>query len=200
MIDPETGLYIADTSAGEPICSAVTDENGRFSFVTDTRKIISFQERAQDDSDPQFYYVLKETGQPAGYRSKGDISLYYSIYNNETKAGVLLSYNYWQTARIRRAILDVTMTSELYAYSTDADGSPVAGDRIAPSDTATEAEIQEYLDNGIIFAVPIKRMDMSKSLYDDSNFNALYGTTNTGWTLMTESIANKAAVLEAAQK
>lgn len=200
LIDPETGLYIADISAGEPICSAVTDENGRLSFVTDTRKIISFQERAQDGSDPQFYYVLKETGRPAGYRSKGDISLYYSIYNKNTKEGVLLSYNYWQTGAYTQALLDVTMTSELYAYSTDADGSPVAGERIAPSDTATEDEIQEYLDNGIIFAVPIKRMNMSGSLYDDANFNALYGTTNTGWTLMTESIANKTTVLEAAQK
>ena len=54
LIDPETGLYIADISAGEPICSAVTDENGRLTFVTDKRKIISFQERAQEGSAPQF--------------------------------------------------------------------------------------------------------------------------------------------------
>ena len=33
----------------------------------------------------------------------------------------------------------------------------------------------------------------------DSNFHALYGTTNTGWTLMTEDISDKASVLEAAK-
>lgn len=198
LIDEETGLYIADTSAGTPICTATTDENGHLNFITQNRKIISFQERAQNDP-PQLYYVLKETGRPAGYRSKGDISLYYSIYNDETREGVLLSYNYWQTGAYTQAMLDVTMTDELYEYSLDSEGNPVARDRIEPNNSATEEEIQEYLDNGIVFAVPIKRMDMTGSLYDDSNFHALYGTTNTGWTLMTSDISDKSSVLEAAK-
>ena len=75
----------------------------------------------------------------------------------------------------------------------------MARDRIEPNNSATEEEIQEYLDNGIVFAVPIKRMDMTGSLYDDSNFHALYGTTNTGWTLMTSDISDKSSVLEAAK-
>ena len=198
LIDPDTGLYIADESADAPICTATTDENGHLNFITDTRKIISFQERAQA-SDPQFYYVLKETGRPAGYRLKGDISLYYSIYNNTTKEGVLLSHNYWQTGAYSQAKLDVTMTDKLYEYTLDQNGSPIAGARIAPNETAGEEDIQEYLDSGIIFAVPIKRMDMEDSLYEESNFCALYGTANTGWTLMPENIGNKATVLEAAK-
>ena len=100
---------------------------------------------------------------------------------------------------IPRAMLDVTMTDELYEYSLDSEGNPVARDRIEPNNSATEEEIQEYLDNGIVFAVPIKRMDMTGSLYDDSNFHALYGTTNTGWTLMTSDISDKSSVLEAAK-
>ena len=198
VTDPDTGLYVADESAGTPICRATTDENGHLNFITDTRKIISFQERAQA-SDPQFYYVLKESGRPVGYRSKGDISLYYSIYNNHTKEGVLLSYNYWQTGAYTQAKLDVTMTNKLYQYDLDSNGYPTAGPRIAPNHTAEEDDIREYLDNGILFAVPIKRMDMGESLYEDTNFHALYGTSNTGWTVMTENISDKASVLEAAQ-
>ena len=56
------------------------------------------------------------------------------------------------------------MTDELYEYSLDSEGNPVARDRIEPNNSATEEEIQEYLDNGIVFAVPIKRMDMTGSL------------------------------------
>lgn len=200
LIDSETGLYIADDSDPENlICTAVTDQNGQLNFVTDTKKIISFQERAQSSSDPQFYYVLKEIGRPAGYRSNGDISLYYSIYNNQSKEGVLLSYNYWQTGAYAQAVLDVTMTDRLYEYGLTLDGSPIAGSRIAPSETADEDEIQDYLDNGILFAVPVKRMDMDGSIYDESNLHALYGTTNTGWTVMAKSIEDKASVLEAAK-
>ena len=156
LIDPDTGLYIADESAKTPICKATTDENGHLNFITDTRKIISFQERAQSTTNPQFYYVLKETKHPAGYRSKGDISLYYSIYNKTTNEGVLLSYNYWQTGAYTQAKLDVTMTDKLYEYTFDGSGIPIAGERIAPPAGAEEDEIREYLDNGIIFAVPIK--------------------------------------------
>ena len=43
LIDEETGLYIADTSAGTPICTATTDENGHLNFITQNRKIISFR-------------------------------------------------------------------------------------------------------------------------------------------------------------
>ena len=194
VIDEETGLYIADKSAGTPICTATTDENGHLSFITENRKIISFQERAQDDP-PQLYYVLEETMRPTGYRSKGDISLYYSIYNRETREGVLLSYNYWQTGAYTQAKLDVTMTNKLYKYTVQ-NGEPVAGDSLVPPGE----DAAEYLDNGIIFAVPIKRMDMEASLYEESNFHALYGTTNTGWTLMTKDIRDKTSVLEAAQE
>ncbi len=189
----EDGLYVADKSDGTPICTATTDENGHLSFVTDKQKIISFQERAQNGD---FYYVLEETQQPVGYRSKGDISLYYSIYNESSNEGVLLSYNYWQTGAYAQAKLDVTMTQKLYKYELDADGRPVAQTPLVPRD---ENET-EYLDDGIIFAVPIKRMDPEGSLYDESNQHALYGTANTGWTLMSEPISDKASVLKAARE
>ena len=98
---------------------------------------------------------------PTGYRSKGDISLYYSIYNESTTDGVLLSHNYWQTGAYTQAMLDVTLTQELFEYTLQ-DGNPVAGKPIVPEGV----DETEYLDNGIIFAVPIKRMDMEGSLYD----------------------------------
>ena len=110
VIDTDTGLYIADESKGQPICRAVTDENGHLNFITENRKIISFQEFAQSESNPQLYYVLKEVTRPTSYRSKGDISLYYSIYNKDTKEGVLLSHNYWETGAYAQAKLDVIMT------------------------------------------------------------------------------------------
>lgn len=189
----EDGLYVADKSSGAPICTATTDASGQLNFITENRKIISFQERAQR-ADPQLYYVLEETGLPPGYRSKGNISLYYSIYNQQTKEGVLLSYNYWETGAYTQAKLDVTMTEELYEYTVQG-GQAVAGAQIG----AGQADIAEYLDNGVIFAVPIKRIDMNGSLYDESNFYALYGTMNSGWTMMHNPISDKASVLEAAK-
>ena len=189
----EDGLYIADKSSGTPICIATTDESGHLNFITENRKIISFQERAQS-ANPQLYYVLEETGLPPGYRSKGNVSLYYSIYNKESREGVLLSYNYWQTGAYTQAKLDVTMTENLYEYTVQ-DNKAVAGDSIVPEGQ----DATDYLDNGIIFAVPIKRIDMSGSLYDESNFCALYGTINTGWTMMHDPISSKSSVLEAAK-
>ena len=189
----EDGLYIADKSGGNPICTATTDASGHLNFITENRKIISFQERAQS-SDPELYYVLEETGLPPGYRSKGNVSLYYSIYNQKTREGVLLSYNYWETGAYTQAKLDVTMTGELYAYTVQ-NGQAVAGAQIGGG----QADITDYLDNGIIFAVPIKRIDINDSLYDEENFCALYGTTNTGWTMMHNPISDKASVLEAAK-
>lgn len=190
----ENGLYIADKkkNGGVAICTATTDENGHLNFVTDKQKIISFQERAQDG---EFYYVLEEVSCPAGYRSKGDISLYYSLYGKNSSEGVLLSYNYWQTGAYTQAKLDVTMTETLYKYELE-NGTPVAKTPLVPPGE----DENEYLDNGIIFAVPIKRMDMDGSLYDESNYRAIYGTTNTGWTMMHESIENKKTVLEAAKE
>lgn len=189
----EDGLYVADKTGGTPICTATTDESGHLNFITENRKIISFQERAQSDN-PQLYYVLKETGLPPGYRSKGNVSLYYSIYNEETREGVLLSYNYWMTGAYTQAKLDITMTEDLYEYTVQ-DGRAVVGDQIG----AGQEDISEYMDNGIIFAVPIKRIDMEGSLYDESNFYALYGTINTGWTMMHDPISDKTSVLEAAK-
>ena len=195
----EDGLYITDKNknGGEPICTAITDESGHLNFVTDKQKIISFQERAQNDEE--FYYVLEETGRPTGYRSKGNISLYYSIYNENSTDGVLLAHNYWQTGAYTQAKLDVTMTKELYEYEVTGD-KPVANTRIAPNQEASESEIEDYLDDGIIFAVPIKRIDKEGSLYEESNYHALYGTTNTGWTMMSTSIEDRNSVLEAAKE
>lgn len=187
----DDGLYAAD-EAKSPICSGTTDENGTLSFVTDKRKIISFQELANEG---QKYFVLKETKVPTGYRSKGDISLYYSVYNDNGD-GVLLSHNYWKTGTYTQAKLDVTMTNELYEYELGNDGTPVARTQIVPDGGENP---DEYLDNGIIFAVPIMRDDVEGSLYEESNYHALYGTTNTGWTMMTETIEDKASVLEAAK-
>lgn len=194
LTDEKTGLYLADKSQA-PICKATTDENGHLNFITENRKIISFQERAQDKNNPQFYYVLEETGRPCGYRSKGDISLYYSVYKEESNEGVLLSHDYWQTGAYTQAMLDVTMTSELYEYEIGNDGKATVGEQIGSG----EEDIDEYLDNGIIFAIPIKRMDMDGSMYDETNFHAVYGTMTSGWTMMTEDITDKKSVLEAAK-
>ncbi len=189
----DDGLYIADKSDGEPICEATTDRNGHLNFITDKRKIISFQERAE--SYDEFYYVLEEVEIPIGYRSNGDISLYYSMYGSNNSEGVLLSYNYWETGAYAQATLDVTMTENLYEYTLDNNGLPVAGEPIVPEGM----DETEYLDNGIIFAVPVKRIDMTKSIYDESNLYALYGTMNTGWTIMHNPITDKESVLEAAK-
>lgn len=190
------GLYIADKSDGEPICEATTDRNGHLNFITDKRKIISFQERAE--SYDEFYYVLEEVEIPIGYRSNGDISLYYSMYGFNNSEGVLLSYNYWETGAYAQATLSVTMTEDLYEYTVNTDGLPKAGNLIAPPE-GSDINVDEYLDNGIIFAVPVKRIDMTKSIYDESNLYALYGTMNTGWTIMHNPITDKESVLEAAK-
>ncbi len=189
----EDGLYVADESSGTPICTATTDESGKLNFIAENQKIISFQERAQSDN-PQLYYVLKETEVPPGYRSKGNISLYYSIYNKDSMEGVLLSHKYWQTGAYTQAKLDVTMTEDLYQYTVQ-DGQAVAGEPLVPEGQ----DAMEYLDNGIIFAVPIKRIDMERPLYEEDNFCALYGTANTGWTMMHDTISDKESVLEAAR-
>ena len=116
----------------------------------------------------------------------------HSQYGDSSGDGVLLSYNYWKTGAYTQAKLSVTMTDELYEYVyTDGSAGPEAGDQIG----AGESDTAGYLDNGIIFAVPVKRIDTNGSLYDESNFHAVYGTIHSGWTMMSDSIENKESVL-----
>ena len=179
----ENGSYIADKSS-EPIAQGVTDDNGHLNFISETRKIITFQELAEDGKS---YFVLEEVKTPPGYRSNGDISLYYRKQNDSGYIGVIQSYNYWKTGAYAQAKLTTTLTGDLYEYKDGENGGPpVVGDKI------------DNPDNGIIFAVAVM-CDDGESIYNQKELHALYGTPNAGWTILNDDITNMNSVLDAAR-
>lgn len=180
----ENGSYIADKGSDDPIAQGVTDENGHLNFISETRKIITFQELAEDG---KLYFVLEEVKTPPGYRSNGNVSLYYRKQNDSSNIGVIQSYNYWKTGAYAQAKLTVTLTSNLYKYKDGENGGPpVVGEKIANP------------DNGIIFAVAVM-CDEGGSIYDQKDLHALYGTPNAGWTILNDDITDMNSVLDAAR-
>lgn len=180
----ENGSYIADKGSDDPIAQGVTDENGHLNFISEKRKIITFQELAEDG---KLYFVLKEVKTPPGYRSNGNVSLYYRKQNNSSNIGVIQSYNYWKTGAYAQAKLTTTLTGDLYAYKDGENGGPpVVGKKI------------DNPDNGIIFAVAVM-CDEGGSIYDQKDLHALYGTPNAGWTILNDDITDMNSVLNAAR-
>ena len=104
-------LYEADENykKGESICSGVTDSNGELAFLDKEGMPVSL---ANLYSRGIRYMILEETDPPSGYRTAGNMSLYFYTPNGGQDV-VLLSGNKWETGSYASSKVTVQTGSEI---------------------------------------------------------------------------------------
>ncbi len=148
-------LYKADENygKGESICSGVTDSNGELTFLDDEGMPVSL---ADLYSRGIRYMILEETDPPSGYRTAGNMRLYFYTPNGGQDV-VLLSDNKWETGSYASSKVTVQTGSE-----------------ITLSGESTTIDLDE--DKGTLFAVVLQSFErvFSVNLYVPNIQNNLY--------------------------
>ena len=158
-----------------PLASGATADGGFLTLETvdaDGSKVpLSFDELAQQGI---IYYLLKETGVPEGYRSTGDMQLCYEEHDG---SGIVLSSNYWETGAYAGAKFTASAPETLKVAK--------EGTYEPSGETLTDEQIQD----GMLFAVILKR--------EDNQWVPMSGDNINGWHAADD--ASYASVVEAAK-
>lgn len=153
--------------------TGTTDENGYLALKDKTGAPISFQQLAEEHNTN--YFVLKETEVPAGYRQPAEVRL-------RLENGVIFSEDFWSTGTYAQAKVTTTASSEVN----------YEGGTLNLADLGTE------LEDTVMFAVILKRVDMSAEIANEKNWAPVYGDALNGWHVMEDSSWD--SVLRAAAK
>lgn len=177
----EFSLYAADEDYnyddGETLYTAVTDDNGEFTFIdNETQAPLTFIEFVQ--ASGKNHFVLKETGVPEGYRGGAELHLY-------LEKGALMSEDYWDTGAYAQA--KVTATAPNKVKGRGADGNSFELDLLDEKRSTA----------GKLFAVVFKRLDMEKPFDDRTNWAPITGSMEKGWNVHSGSSWDD--IIEAAQ-
>ena len=105
----QDGKYVA----GDLLAEGTTDAEGRIILLDEKNDLLTIQklitELKPDLKDETTALILRETRSPDGYRSSGDLELYF--YQSQTDSPpFLLSRNHWQTGA--HAVARLTATTE----------------------------------------------------------------------------------------
>ena len=163
-------LYYANSTTGEPICDAVTKDDGSVVLLNEDGYPVTVQQiydQGTKDREGRVRVVLKETTVPNGYRkaSTGDIKLYLQQFNigDDDDIVVMLSEDPWTTG-----VYALPKTLVL------ADSVTILKD--GQIDSVTD----EGLLNGTLFAVVEKRGN-------NEEWHPVTGTPIRGWTVWGET-------------
>ena len=170
-------LYEADDSYniyGDAIATGTTGFDGTL-VLSNNGQPINFAQLAQNK---QTKFVLKEGKTPEGYRSTGDIHLYYEELG-EHKQGVLLSDNSWKSGSWAATTMQATIRPGFIEAA-----------------TGGTQYVEENLQGNRLFAVILKRKKQGNepTRYDD--WYAISGDVLNGWTLSTQAIQQTSDIKE----
>lgn len=188
----EFALYAADDKDRNPIATGTTDSRGEFVFVRREESgnefpitITELYDEYKDNPDADGnHLILKETETPPGYRSMGEIGLYFYKADDAPDSDVLLlSNSTWDKGAY--AMPKVTATTD---------------NAIKLLDLATGVEEEqtiqlvgtEAVENPLMFAVVFQKQD------DGKTWLPVSGDPLTGWTVHDNN--SWTGVLEAAKK
>lgn len=170
-------LYKADKNYNKieesPICTATTDVTGRVVLMKDDFPI-SFNDLYKQEIR---YMVLKEKKIPDGYRSSGDIKLYFYSPSKDSKNVALLSHDYNQTGAYASSRITASTGSTIKEYN--------------------GGEEHDLKNGGTLFAVPMKYVGDGSDLESQNNWKPVYGNALDGWTTLESSSMNN--IITAAQ-
>lgn len=176
-------LYQSDESwktQGDPIALGTTDDKGQLVLLKPDRSVISFDNQHAEGHD---YFVLKEIGLPAGYRS--------SLTSSTTATPGELHLQYKEAATSGSGGVVVAPQTTVKT----ADGKPWKGSRmwlnggyLAAKETIslsqnTKDNKRNPISSGTTFAVVLKRTDKSKADTDESAWTPVTGNPLDGYKL-----------------
>lgn len=164
-------LYYENSTTGEPICDAVTKDDGSVVLLNEDGYPVTVQQiydQGTRDSEGKVRVVLKETNVPKGYRkaSTGDIKLYLQQFNigDDDDIVVMLSEDPWTTgvyALPKTLVLADSVTIQ-------------KGEQIV---SVTDDELL----NGTLFAV------VEKKGGNDTTWHPVTGAPISGWKVWEET-------------
>lgn len=101
----EDGSY--QQTGNQPIATGVTDGDGSFVFTNTDGTLLSLNDLKENKNYTHF--ILKEKSVPDGYRSSGDIYLYFP---DDIDQPILLSDNYWETGAYAMPMVTATLPAD----------------------------------------------------------------------------------------
>lgn len=181
--DAKFALYQSDASwktQGDPIAQGTTDDKGRLVLLkSDDGSVLSFDNQ---HADGHSYFVLKETGLPAGYRSSLTSS------TNATPGELHLQYK--AAASGTGGVVVAPQTTVTTANNEQWTGSRMwlNGGYLAAKETIslskeTKDNKDKPISSGTTFAVVLKRTDETKKDTDEKAWTAVTGNPLNGYKL-----------------
>lgn len=178
----EFALYQSDANwkaQGDPIAQGTTDDKGQLVLLKSDGSVLSFDNQHADGHD---YFVLKEVGLPAGYRS--------SLTSSTTATPGELHLQYKKAASGTGGVVVAPQTTVTTANNEQWTGSRMwlNGGYLAAKETISlSKEIKDNKDkpisSGTTFAVVLKRTDKTKKDTDESAWTAVTGNPLNGYKL-----------------
>lgn len=101
----EDGSY--QQTGNAPIATGITDGDGSFVFTNTDGTLLSLNDLKENKNCTCF--ILKEISVPAGYRSSGDIYIYFP---DDIDQPILLSDNYWETGAYAMPMVTATLPDD----------------------------------------------------------------------------------------
>lgn len=181
--DAKFALYQSDASwktQGDPIAQGTTDDKGRLVLLkSDDGSVLSFDNQHADGHN---YFVLKEAGLPAGYRSSLTSS------TNATPGELHLQYK--AAASGTGGVVVAPQTTVTTANNEQWTGSRMwlNGGYLAAKETIslskeTKDNKDKPISSGTTFAVVLKRTDETKKDTDEKAWTAVTGNPLNGYKL-----------------
>lgn len=180
--DATFALYRSDADwneQGKAIAQGTTDDKGRLVLLKPDRSVLSFDEEHADGHD---YFVLKEVGLPAGYRS--------SLTSSTTATPGELHLQYKAAASGTGGVVVAPQTTVTTANNEQWTGSRMwlNGGYLAAKETIslskeTKDNKDKPISSGTTFAVVLKRTDKSKKDTDEKAWTAVTGNPLNGYKL-----------------
>lgn len=191
-------LYRSDANwntQGEAIAQGTTDDKGQLVLLKPDRSVLSFDE--EHSTHQCDYFVLKEVGLPAGYRSSltssttatpGELHLQYKPAAASGSGGVVVA----PQTTVKTADDNTWTGSRMWLNG----GYLAAKETISLTQTTRDNK-NNPINSGTTFAVVLKRTDKSKKDTDVNAWTAVTGNPLDGYTLCSEH--GIAGAVEAAQ-
>ena len=187
----EFALYAAnDTGRNKPIATGTTDSSGEFVFLRKDGSgnefpitITELYTKYKNTSDGKNNLILKETKTPPGYRSTGEIGLYFYKADDAPDSDVLLlSNSTWDKGAYAMPKVTATTRNEISLLKL------AAGDEVKETVTLVG---DGAVENPLMFAVVFQKQS-------DGTWLPVSGDPLNGWTVHKDS--SWTGVLEAAKK